>query len=211
MKMRKELWLLLVLSVSSCNPVVIFLNGTSSSGKSSIAQAIQRQSLSPFIFHSINTMSFNCLDQKFFNQREWIGLDQTIDTNGNFVTTIFNGSKGDHLHATWVQSLTPFVQNGFNAVVEEVVFDKKIFDRYKKFLPATTQWCIVKVKCDLEEVVRREKNRNDRVPGVARGLYFVNDVIDHYDLEVDSTHASAEDNAKIILDFVSKNQKQNNP
>ncbi|MGE3320240.1 MAG: AAA family ATPase, partial [Candidatus Berkiella sp.] len=63
--------------------MIIFLNGTSSVGKSTLARAIMRQSERPFIYYSIDHLVNYWIDEKFVafenEPKDWFFHDISVD------------------------------------------------------------------------------------------------------------------------------------
>lgn len=187
--------------------MIIFLNGTSSVGKSTLARAIMRQSERPFIYYSIDHLVNFWIDEKFVafenEPKDWFFHDISVDEYGNRLTHIIDGPNAVQLHWDMIESLAVLIQKGYDLIIDEVLWEKEIFERYIDALCFSKKVFIVKVICDLIECERRENEREDRFKGLARGLYskvYNNDLI--YDLEIDTTTDSADASAKQVVQFV---------
>lgn len=155
---------------------IIWLNGVSSSGKSSLTVELQK-----------------ILPEPYF----CIGQDTFTDIIAPCLSGNFNGIDGDSLWYTAVDAMYHTIKTysdmGLNVIVDHVVLnqgddkEQKLFDsciNELKSYPIT----LVKVLCSLEELKRREIKRGDRDLGnaewqVKQGLY----PLDGYDIIVDTS------------------------
>ncbi len=187
--------------------MIIFLNGTSSAGKSTLARAIMRQSERPFLFYSIDHLVNFWIDEKFValenEPKDWFFHDISIDTEGNRLTHIVDGPNAVQLHWDMIESLAVLIQKGYDLIIDEVLWQNEIFDRYVNALCSSNKVFVVKVICELLECERRESEREDRFVGMARALYpqvYNNAVI--YDLEIDTTSNSPNTAAHQVIQYV---------
>lgn len=172
---------------------IIWLNGVSSSGKSSLTEELQKVLPEPYF----------C-----------IGQDTFTDIIAPCLSGYFNGIDGNSLWYVAVDAMyhtiKAYSDMGLNVIVDHVILnqndgkEQKLFDsciNELKFYPIT----LVKVICSLEELKRRELSRGDRDIGnaewqVKQGLY----PLDDYDIIVDTSVMSLVDCAKNIYKAVKK-------
>jgi len=181
---------------------VIFLNGTSSAGKSSIAIKLLEQLHDPFLRVGVDWY-IDCLNPKFLMDGE--NADQGykfISVKG--LTTVKKGSLARRLDDAAHNAMKIFLQSGFNLIVDEVLFDDKDL---KNYLSVFQEYCVyfIFIKPPIEVAEHREIERGDRVLGLARGLYdevYSNKICD---LEIDSAKLTPEESAKVIIDFIKSN------
>jgi chloramphenicol 3-O phosphotransferase len=161
--------------------LIIFLNGTSSSGKSSIAVELLRILGEPYFhmpvdaFHAMRT-------------RQEMAPDQL-----NAV-----------LHKTWRgyhRAVAGMAAAGNNIVVDHVLSEAwRLQDCLSLFVPQDV--VLVGVHCPPEELERRERERGDRPSGLAaRQLERVH-AHGFYDIECDTSRAAPLDCARHIKDFL---------
>lgn len=158
---------------------IIFLNGVSSSGKTTLAAGLIKHLPDYFHFSS--------------DQYDFI-IEQMEDRdNGRLIpveTEIF-------IHRT----IKMFSDYGVNLIVDHILHDKATLLDFRHTLlnyPVT----MIGVHCPVEILNQRESLRGDRMTGLAaRQLEFVHQNI-HYDLEVDTHHHSLEYNTRLICEYV---------
>ena len=154
------------------NGQIIFLNGTSSSGKTSIAEELLVQLQTPFFyipFDAINAMRSRSRTREL----EPLARDEVLER-----------TRLGHLHA-----VAGMVREGNDVIVDQVLSRRswlldavRIFDGFDVLF--------VGIRCSLPELERRERLRGDRDEGQA-ARQFPN-VHDHgkYDLECDTDDSS---------------------
>ena len=160
---------------------IIWLNGVSSSGKSTLAVELQKR-----------------LPQPYF----CIAMDTFTDIIAPWLSGNFNGIEADDLWYTAVKAMNHTIKLysdlGLNVIVDHVVInqddgkEQRLHDNFMKLMhdyPIT----LVKVTCDLDELKRREEKRGDRDIGnaewqVNKGLY----PFDGYDIII-NTHTNTSD------------------
>lgn len=189
--------------------MIIFLNGASSVGKSTIAREMMRQSDRPFLYFSIDHLVNFWIDEKFVafenEPKEWFYHERTLDEKGNLEVKIIDGPNAVQLHWDMIEAITVLIKKGYDFIIDEVLWDDTIFERYIPTLMAANRVYMVKVICDLVECERREKKRNDRFAGLARGLYNqVYKDFPYYDLIIDTTGVKPAKSAEEVLTYIEK-------
>ncbi len=175
----------------------MILNGGSSAGKTSLAQAFQeRRAAAGDCWLRIAIDDFNVLlPHQWFAAGEHEG--PFAEDGIRFVETadgrhVRTGALGCRLFATYRRTAALWARQGFNVLVDEVCLDEaaaRDWDEALAGLPAT--W--VAVRCDPTVAEARERGRGDRLAGLARGMRHA---VDHrqHDLELDT---SADDPAAL--------------
>ena len=162
---------------------IIFLNGVSSSGKSSIAKALQAMIDKPCIHHCIDdylaAFQNGLWEKKNVIRLEWTHIIRGFHASGAAIARAGNLVIIDDVLESdppWVESLIEL----FSGI--EVIF--------------------VGVHCPLEELERREQGRQDRREGMAKLQYKQVHAHAIYDIEVDTFALSPEACATRIIDCV---------
>jgi chloramphenicol 3-O phosphotransferase len=171
---------------------VIILNGVSSSGKTTLARAIQEQAKFS-ILHVEMDKFISFIPNGDELKPDWFKVTKTGAGNDT-LPHIADGPKGEKLLAAMRQFVVEAAQSGLDLVVDEVCHAAQI-DQYRADLERCTI-CVVKVAASLEELAMRERARGDRLIGLAREQSGHLHVGINYDLEVrtdlDSISAIAE-------------------
>ncbi|MEU6512384.1 MULTISPECIES: chloramphenicol phosphotransferase CPT family protein [unclassified Streptomyces] len=161
---------------------IIFLNGTSSSGKSSIARELLGI-LDDGVFFHMAVDGFNAMRSK----RE-LGAEE-LDA------ALRRTRMGFH------RSIAAMAEAGNDIVVDHVLSEPwRLLDCLTLLRPEDVLF--VGVHCPLDELARRELARGDRPPGLAAHQYDLVHGHGDYDLECDTSAASPRECAQRIKEFL---------
>ncbi|MDA3832185.1 MAG: AAA family ATPase [Spirochaetales bacterium] len=165
--------------------IAIVLNGTSSSGKTSIVRSLQKLSKAPILHASLDTFT-DMFDWSSVHDEDRKDCHRTGVSNFHNCLTILASNRYtvvvDH-----VFERTEWVEDCFNALGgRDIIF--------------------VGVHCLLETVEERERKRGDRRTGLAKAQFEVVHKNKVYDLEVDTSHLSPEQCAETILKYLEKKE-----
>jgi chloramphenicol 3-O phosphotransferase len=158
---------------------MIFLNGASSSGKSTLARGLQAALEELFWHYSIDHL------------RSVLPMDRI--RSGDFVWSQHREAFFEGFH----HSLPALVSAGNNLIVEHIIEGKTWLDRLVGLLRGRDVF-LVGVHCPVDELERREIDRSDRRPGEARAdLERVHRFL-RYDVEVSSLAPNQENVAAVV-------------
>jgi chloramphenicol 3-O phosphotransferase len=168
-------------SVPPRSGLVIFLNGTSSSGKSSIAAELLRILDEPYFHMPVDT--FHAMRSR---------------------TEIPPDLLGTVLHRTWQgyhRAVAGMAAAGNNVVVDHVLSAPwRLKDCLSLFAPQDV--VLVGVHCPVAELERRERERGDRQPGLAARQLPQVHAHRVYDIQCDTSLSTALECAQRIKDFL---------
>jgi chloramphenicol 3-O phosphotransferase len=185
---------------------LIVLNGASSSGKSSIARALQELWPRPLLVTGLDTFivawpsKFTTLvGENGSPTEQTVGL-RIVPGRGPDPSRILESGEQFTLlmrlaHRAWA-SLS---EGGIDQVVDHVLFEAHLRLDALEVL-SNAFW--VGVMCDIDELIRREAQRGDRLIGFASGTSAMAHEGMTYDLVVDSTSTSSEELARQIFNAV---------
>jgi chloramphenicol 3-O phosphotransferase len=161
---------------------IIFLNGTSSSGKSSIARELLGI-LDDGVFFHLAVDSFNAMRTK----RSL--TEQDLDA------ALRRTRMGFH------RSIAAMAEVGNDVVVDHVLSEPwRLTDCLTVLRPEDVLF--VGVHCSREELARREEARGDRPSGLAALQYDLVHQHGDYDFECDTTTTSPRECAELIKEFL---------
>jgi len=166
---------------------IIFLNGASSSGKSTLARGLQAGLDEPFWHFSIDHLSAARVlpwDRIKSGEFPWGGLREAF----------FDGFH---------RCLPALAQAGNNLIVEHIIETRAWMDRLIGLL-STVDVFFVGIHCPLPELERRELARGDRRKGEAKADYEITHTFGPYDFEVSSTEGNAKNVAAVIAAWKSR-------
>lgn len=174
---------------------VIFLNGASSSGKTTLGRALQRTLDRPFLYLSSDQLvEANILPDvdrhAQHGERAW----RTIRPR------FFDGFH---------RCIAAFAGAGNPLIVEHVLEFQDWLDDCVRLL-APFDVCFVGVHCSLAELERRERERGNRTLGEGRA-HLLDGVHSWgpYDVEVDTSAHTTEENAQRIKTVLASRSKDN--
>jgi chloramphenicol 3-O phosphotransferase len=169
---------------------IVLLNGTSSAGKTSIAKALQRMMDAPYLLVGIDTFVF-ALPKQYLNAPLWHEVYEYLWSEDGSLT-IKTGPLGYQLMSGMHRSIAALARTGFNIIVDHVLLDRRPLMECVDVL-SDFDVLFVGVRCPLEVVEQRERERKDRTLGQARAQYHVVHSHAIYDLEVDTSVLSPEE------------------
>jgi len=160
---------------------IIFLNGASSSGKTSIAQLLQQKIEEPFWHISIDHLR-----------------DAGVLPLGRIRSGEFKWSElRDSFFSGFHHSLPQYAEAGNNLIIEHIIETKEWKELLIELLKPFDVY-FVGLHCTLDELERREKLRPNRPIGDARKDFENAHLHMRYDLEIDSMRP-VEENVDLIL------------
>lgn len=185
--------------------MIIFLNGPSSSGKTSLAKAIQKISEKLFLHIGIDTF-IDMMPQEYFGDGPKAEYGFSICTkfeDGFPKTRIHKGPYGEQISKTIPYVIKLLADFEHHVILDEVLLDTNHYGDILK----DHEVYYIGVTCDLKIMENREKERGNRCLGMARvQAETVHQSIKKYDLMIDTTHESPQELAKKILMFVKDNR-----
>ncbi|MGD1997887.1 MAG: hypothetical protein PVJ92_03160 [Candidatus Dependentiae bacterium] len=187
--------------------MIIFLNGTSSSGKSSIAEELQKHHETPLLHFGIDTL-FDSMPQRFVGQTSEAKHGFFYDMTGGMLQKIEVGPYAHRLLCCTVPVAKQLISCDNQLVIDEILYAGEGRDFLHDYATAFAgeRAYFIKVDCELAVLEQREKERANRHDGLAR-LHF-DAVHTHgydYDFTVDTSHTDAATCARQILDFIDQN------
>jgi len=162
----------------------VVLNGTSSSGKTTLAIEVQRLAPELQLLH-LQLDAFRAMEPAGYWSDEYRS-QASLRLEG--------------LCRAMNKAAAEFARCGQNVIIDHVLTPKvraymleDLSDQYVLF---------VKVTCSVSEVERREAQRKDRSPGLAKSQFASVHAGGNYDLEVDTTSSSASEVGAIVAGWL---------
>ena len=177
---------------------VIVLNGTSSSGKSTLMRALQARLDGAWLGVGIDTVVF-ALPKRYLDQPLWSEVFRYVDAEPGAEAPfrIETGDLGQQLVDGLHRMVTSLADAGLSVIVDHVLLDPDwVVDLAGRL--AGHEVLFVGVRCPRDVVVVRERDRNDRTIGQALAQIDVVHRAGGYDLEVDTSVLSPEAAAKVV-------------
>ena len=173
---------------------IVLLNGVGSVGKSSIAKALQAIASTPFLHVQMDSFlemmpeaSFGHPDGLIFETRQEDGKPAVVIHGGPVAERTFRGMR----HA-----VAAMAAQGNDMIVDDVLLNGVAAEYVELLAPFTL--ILVKVFAPLDVLEARESARGDRMIGLARWQFERVHAGIAYDLEVDTSRATALECAQFI-------------
>jgi chloramphenicol 3-O phosphotransferase len=183
---------------------VIFLNGTSSSGKTTLARAIQDESDIPFVYWGIDTL-FGSVPPNWGGgrdgplNRDGFWYDRTgRDAGGHPIVVIRYGQVGRRMLHSSCAAAAAFAHGGDHLVIDEMLLSPDLLPIWMNAL-AGLDIQLVCVTCPLAVAEQRELTRGNEI-GLARGHFHTVHYHGYtYDTIVDTTQGTPAELARAVL------------
>ena len=176
-------------------PQIIILNGTSSAGKSSTAKALQKIANGFFLHIAFDTF-LEMLPHKLWRHPDGINFDQQEGPDGPAVTVEL-GSKVLDALAGMRSAVGALARQGNQLIVDDLLLSSHDQQDYRRFLDGL-EYRFVGLFAPLVVLEERERQRGDRMLGLARWQFDrVHNGVS-YDLEIDTSLSSTQECAQMI-------------
>ena len=181
---------------------VIVLNGTSSSGKSTLMRALQARLDGAWLGVGIDTVVF-ALPKRYLDQPLWSEVFRYVDAEpgADAPFRIETGELGRQLVDGLHRMVASLADAGLSVIVDHVLLEPDWVADLARRLDGH-EVLFVGVRCPREVVVERERARRDRTIGQAAAQVGVVHRAGGYDLEVDTSVLSPEAAAEVIAGAV---------
>jgi chloramphenicol 3-O phosphotransferase len=162
---------------------IILLNGSSSSGKSSVARELQEVLPEPFLHVGIDHF-IAMLPGRYFGDSPSAN-DGFLLLKGETETAIRTGPVGQRLVRGMARACAALAGAGNHLIIDHVLLEGSAFaDLVEALGPFAVLF--VGIRCPLEVAIQREQARSDRTVGMARAQHALVHVHGSYDLEIDT-------------------------
>jgi chloramphenicol 3-O phosphotransferase len=147
-------------------PPIVFLNGTSSSGKTTLTAPLQSR-LDPVFLHFAEDAFFHMLPGNAYERPDFMTVG----------TALYDG---------FARSAATMVAAGNHLIIDTVAWNPGSMATFERALRGFDVLS-VGVHCDIDVLEERERQRSDRSPGLARKQYATAHAEALYDVEVDTS------------------------
>lgn len=185
--------------------MIIFLNGTSSAGKTSTAKKIQELFPEPMLHIGIDHFVFST-DPRFFGSGaeshlgyQFIRKDDSLGPK----IVIQKGPFGKQLSQALHRTMRVIADERIHLIIDDLLFTEEDFKDYLELFEDLEVY-FVSLKPPMHVALAREKERGDRGIGLTRGLYDLVYQDKIFDLELDTSKMTPGESAQAILDYTKK-------
>jgi chloramphenicol 3-O phosphotransferase len=168
---------------------IIILNGTSSSGKTSIVKALQTALDEPYLDAGLDRFIW-MLPKRYLERPLW---DDVLGRSSQA------GRMGHRLVRGMHRAILALSKAGSNVIADHVLVEPGWLEECIHMF-GEMQAYLIGVRCPLEVLEQRERARRDRTLGQAKLQYEVVHAHTVYDVEVDTSISSPEECAQQIIE-----------
>lgn len=182
---------------------VIFLNGPSSSGKTTLAHVLQERLSHPYLHVGIDKligmMPSHLNNWEGGKADEGFWWKSAYDGDDNLLQHIQLGPYARKISQLLKSIVITMLDNGFNVIIDEVcVGEHSSLVDWKSAL-ANYSVLYVGVNASVDKLEEREKARGDRILGSARGQWMEVHQDASYDVEINTDEISREECVNKII------------
>lgn len=172
---------------------IIYINGPSSSGKTTLARALQQALDHPFLHIGLDRI-IGMMPTKL---NDWEGgpaplgfsWKSSVDSSGIPIQEIQMGSFAKKMNTTLKEIVLTLAKMGHYIIIDDVAFGKIDIDLWRETVKDyKVIW--VGITAPLAILEEREQQRGNRILGSARAQYFQVHQGTSYDLEFDTSKES---------------------
>jgi chloramphenicol 3-O phosphotransferase len=168
---------------------IIFLNGTSSSGKTSLLKVLQTKLQEPYLDMGIDRFIW-MLPKRYLDRPLWDGVLGKALQSGPLGLILFSGMH----HA-----IAAAASRGNNVIADHVFVEKAWVDECASLFADMNAY-LIGLYCPLEVLEQRERDRKDRTLGQAKLQYDVIHKYTKYDLELDTSKLTPDECAEKVIE-----------
>ncbi|HJR21109.1 MAG TPA: AAA family ATPase [Dongiaceae bacterium] len=173
---------------------VILLNGVGSAGKSSIATALQTITAEPFLHVAMDAF-LDMMPARYWDHPDGVTFE-TVQQDGKPSVVIHSGPVAERILRGMRRSIAAMAREGNNLIVDDVFIEDEMAE-YAALLADFT-FRTVGVLAPLDVLETRERERGDRLIGLARWQFDRVHQGKSYDLELDTSNSKPMECATLI-------------
>jgi chloramphenicol 3-O phosphotransferase len=173
---------------------VILLNGVGSAGKSSIAKALQTITAEPFLHVAMDAF-LDMMPARYWDHPDGLAFE-TVHQDGKPAVVIKSGPVVDRTLLGMRHAVAAMARAGNNLIVDDVLLENEMAE-YASLLADVT-FHAVGVFAPLDVLEARERERGDRLIGLARWQYDRVHQGRRYELELDTSKATPAECALLV-------------
>lgn len=188
---------LILLNLCALSNNIIFLNGPSSSGKSTIAKELQKQLISPYLHVGVDWF-IQTMPTKLWNNNAEGFVLKTTEEKGHKVTQIVAGKEAQKVMDSRYPVIQALLDCNNSLIIDEVITSKEELAKYLKLLE-NQNVIFIGVSASIDTLRKREKSRGNRTIGTAEEQNKTTNKLMKYDLFIDTNETKPADAAKKII------------
>lgn len=174
---------------------IILLNGVGSSGKTSLARALQSASKTPFLHVQMDAF-VSMLPARYLDDPDGFSFVSSTEY-GKDIVSIHCGPVAQRAMRGMRRAMVALASEGNHLIVDEVLLGDEKGEYARLFEPF--ELLTVGVYCRLEVLEEREQQRGDRLVGLARWQHDKVHTGMTYNVTVDTSRATPEECARVVM------------
>jgi len=163
---------------------IVLLNGAAGAGKTTLAKALQAAFDVPYLIAGLDKY-IHMLPDHYINPPLWSEIYH-YDYDGSDIVSVETGTLGEQLVSAMHGSVAALADAGFNVILDHVILDPTWIDDMMGLFADHTVY-FIGVRCPLEVLLERERQRHDHTVGQARVHHEVVHAGRIYDFELDTS------------------------
>jgi chloramphenicol 3-O phosphotransferase len=173
---------------------LIFLNGGSSAGKTSLGRTLQAELADPWLLVGIDLLIWT-LPPEMINDPDGLSVHEGVISRGDLFVPLYLGFQ---------TAVAALARSGVNVLVDDITLDGLADqERWDQVLHGL-EVCWIGVQCAPEVAAAREAERGSRLPGIARQqARSVHEGV-HYDVEVDTGFLDLQEEVGVIAEWLKR-------
>ncbi len=192
---------------------IIYINGPSSAGKTTIARALQATLAEPYLYLSSDTL----IDLMPAKTNDWSGersaigyfFERAVDGTGSEVFRVAKGAYGEKMFPAFRAVVLALARSDLKLIIDDIAFGEEQVRLWRDDLQDfAVLW--VGVTANAETLIAREAARGDRLVGSARDQFARVHTGVTYDLLLDTTDLSVNEAAERIVAQLSSADQHTN-
>ena len=175
---------------SMSSGTIIFLNGSSSAGKTSLAHALQEILPDPYQHIALDqfrdgmSAKFRGLNSPTGTRgQRGLNIVPHQDANGTTLTEVRFGEEGKRLLRGMRRAIVALADAGNSVIIDDILFEPDFLEDYLAVTGSIPVY-FVGVRCPLKVINDREQVRLGRFPGTAESHFVSCHAHNIYDIEV---------------------------
>ena len=188
--------------------IIVFLNGTSSAGKTTLSHALQEEMQAPYQHIALDQFR-DGLPAKYRGLNapdgttgaRGLNVVPTEIESGQAVTEVRFGEDGARVLMGMRRAIATLADTGVNVIVDDIILTQEFLEDYLRVMAPHSLY-FIGVRCPLEVIAEREAMRLGRFPGTAESHFEQCHAHGVYDLEVDTSKTQPEVCAKRIRERI---------
>jgi chloramphenicol 3-O phosphotransferase len=175
---------------------VLVLNGTSSSGKTSLGRALQERWAGPLLDAGLDR-HLEMLPRRYLGAA-WPEVYAYAYTADGSIASVTVGPVGEQLHRAMHRSVAALARSGVDVVVDHVLLERRWAVDLAQVLEGVPA-ALVGVRCPVDVLAARERARADRTVGQSVAQHQAVHSHGAYDVEVDTSVLTADEAAERVV------------